>query len=363
MDQGIIFLHRIDPLSKIILRLMNAIEFSHLGFYYTTSISGVPRHSVIYFDLFGLEYLTSTLEEVKSNPLTKRIMTRRLEVDPIYFRAVLAEKLVKPPDILLVNLRRILKLETEDDEVDEKEIEEGKKDENDKKEIEGTGNEVKVPTDVVRSVLESLNINLKPPFLDPHPFLSEIQEIPVPMWSETEVELNINTTLIQQRTLLHKLGGVLLELSLRYPNSGIWISDSSNNREDLEYRQAVKSLQDQSKGWLESIRKNETIWIAINPLLSVINVVSKNIFPEIPLLRSNGSYSAVLYTSGNLALKKLPIILRSGSKIELPLHNPNLTGIEEPVLQELLEVLENLSAGTTEYDELREAISEQLASK
>jgi len=357
MDQGLIFLNRGDPLSKIITKLTRD-EFTSLGFYYTTTVSGNTQQSVIYFDILGLENITTTLEELKRFPLIKRLARRRLEVDPATFRAVLAEKL--PPTSLEQGPRisSILKFLDEES--------------------------VSSPTfTVVRSILDSLNIRIGEgtdrgrmgPLLEPHPLIGELQEIPLSTWSETEIELSTNTTLIQQRPLIHKIGGLLLELSLTAPStSGIarvfgpagQIESSgpvsnSGSIESSDYRKSIKILYDQGRGWLENIRNSEPVWISINPVLAAINMLGKNIVSELPLLRTAGSYYSIVYT--NNSSKKIPVILRTGNKIELPLHNRNLTGLEVVVLEELLEVLETLSSSSSEYDELRAAISEQLASK
>lgn len=344
MDQGLILLYRQDPLSKaitsIVFETANPVEYTHLGFYYTTSVSGQTVTSIIYVDLFAMEVITTTFDELLTQPLLKKMSKQSLSIDPIFFRTTLAEELnIQFRGPTLTSIQYFLK----------------------------SG----VP-EVIQHLMNTFKIVN---------FCQDLEEVKLQIWSDTEMELAWNTLLIQQRPLLHKLGGILLEMSLSSSFSlssslPSLSSSSSSSPFSLPFfnrrpnsapdhinstaQQHIKTLTDQVRGWLENIRNNETILVPINSIIVELNHLNPE-SSHLIQLRYPGSYAAIMYHGP--AAKKLPVILRNGNRIDLALHNPMLHGLDPEVLRELLEVLDSLAVNTSEYDEVRSLIVKDLASK
>lgn len=105
----------------------------------------------------------------------------------------------------------------------------------------------------------------------------------------------------------------------------------------------------QIKSWIDQISSLKTVNIDLKKLISSAGLsalISNDIL--------EGSYGSVVHYTSN---KKLPIVLRAGQKIEIPLINPSLDHLSDEILRELLEVLDSLAEDSTLYDDLRTQVS------
>jgi hypothetical protein len=85
-DMGLIFVRNTDIINKIILKLHN-FKFTSIGFYYKTTISGVPKIHVLLIDIFGIrssQYSIQTLDDLIESPSTDAIAYKCLKIPHLH---------------------------------------------------------------------------------------------------------------------------------------------------------------------------------------------------------------------------------------------------------------------------------------
>lgn len=134
-------------------------------------------------------------------------------------------------------------------------------------------------------------------------------------------------------------------------------------RSTNEFNNALKDLYTSVSNAVQSVNKGDTICIELNSLIDTTNTLLKLSQSEYtPLSKpcENTSYQSIVSTSG---YTKIPITLRSGEKVVIPLVNPNLEQYDREMLLEILEILDILpdSPESHKYDRLRSCIAKELS--
>ena len=114
---------------------------------------------------------------------------------------------------------------------------------------------------------------------------------------------------------------------------------------------------------IRQIKCEETPILQINQISRHLNEISKALglcIAPLPILEENYSTSAIINITTE-AKPCLPLILKSGKKVTLPLHNPDLSSLNKGILCEILEVLDTTSADDHRFNNLRRLITDRLA--
>jgi hypothetical protein len=141
--------------------------------------------------------------------------------------------------------------------------------------------------------------------------------------------------------------------------------DTRDRREDKRYLVgAYMALRDQFQSILNMIDNEDRDPIVdINDMMSNVNDIGSALGVEVPPLKLiSGEYScrAILNVS-NVSPCCVPLVLRCGKHITLPLANADLTGFDQDALEEILETLDMTASTDSRFNHLREQITFKLA--
>lgn len=130
-----------------------------------------------------------------------------------------------------------------------------------------------------------------------------------------------------------------------------------------EFNNALKDLYTSVSNAVQSVNKGDTICIELNSLIDTTNTLlklSQTKYTPLSKPCENTSYQSIVSTSGDT---KIPITLRSGEKVVIPLVNPSLEEYDREMLLEILEILDILpdSPESHKYDRLRSCIAKELS--
>lgn len=348
--EGLIFITRIDPLSRFLSRLNSTGSdealFSHVGFCYTSSITGTPQTAVLLADIHQLNLMPEpqTLEQLKNTALVTRLSIRRIQCHPVVLRTALLSVTPIPRN----NLNQLI------------------------------DNLITNYSKKPRSWIDDVMTQIFPAFPSFQSggiskywspgFGSEImgplEDVPLQPRTSVDTELAFSCILSNQEPIFMELLQTGLERLRADPNFFIWLvttylhptTTTTSNKDQIR-----TTLSSELACILESLRNHEAPLINLNTLISAVNDLKAPSETAFPLIRTPISHSAIVFTGQ--ANPPLPIILRSGVRVQLPIYGARVEGWDPEVVKELLEIVEALSLNDLDgsrYDELKARLTEEL---
>ncbi len=126
---------------------------------------------------------------------------------------------------------------------------------------------------------------------------------------------------------------------------------------------AYMCLRDQLSTLADQSRRGETLMIDLNALLDPLNdmgqVLGLKIPPLHPVPGNHTMPAAVRVTSDRQ--QAVPLILKNGRQIYLPLVHPDLSDLDLDTLQEILDALDTVAGQDCRFNQLRREIVERIA--
>jgi len=138
---------------------------------------------------------------------------------------------------------------------------------------------------------------------------------------------------------------------------------NSNDANNLN--QVITNLYHNIKNAIVDAKNQNTIKFNLNDMIDSINhlcEISGNTLPKLHKLDHETSMSAIAYTNKHNS-QKIPINLKSGHKIIIPLKNAKLNNFTRDELLEILQTLDFTPDFSHKYDDLRAALAKELSER
>lgn len=130
-----------------------------------------------------------------------------------------------------------------------------------------------------------------------------------------------------------------------------------------DYKDNIDDLRLFTSKIIDSLSTNQTPVLNINQLVQIVNKLQDTADIEgqkLDPVHKSGSYNAVITSKvGNH--KNIKICLHEGEHLTIPCYNPNLYGLSDKVLREILEYLDRVADGNYAVDNLRTEICYHLS--
>lgn len=138
---------------------------------------------------------------------------------------------------------------------------------------------------------------------------------------------------------------------------------------ESNHKEFNKRYYENIKNYLEEIyndiKSKKLAYIKYNEIIYNFNMIYRNIdknHKDLKLLENESSYHCLI-VSNDMNMKDIPLLLKNGKKIFIPMSEYDYSRYSVDELDEMLTILDVYSVGDNKFDEIRTLITKELAKK